>query len=132
MPTLDCPIPKDAWRVEHVARNGTPGNPHMDAWGAWVAKLLRMQELGDNWDGLGAPAPSRALIQSAIGLAHLLCEKGVEPPQIVAAGTDGSIDFGWQDDSGNYAAVEVIRPYFAEVMVIEPGKPARHWTLPTE
>jgi hypothetical protein len=81
---------------------------------------------------MGAIAPSPELVESALGLAYLLSAQRVDPPQTIVAGTDGSINFGWQDASGNYTEVEIVRPFLAEVMVIEPGKPARHWTLPTE
>jgi hypothetical protein len=38
----------------------------------------------------------------------------------------------WHAPDGTYCEVEIDRPLHAEVMVIEPGKPARFWTLPTE
>jgi hypothetical protein len=142
MPVLDCRIPTKEWVHEVNARNGVavaPGEkpaerPVEDAgpWESAVQKIVEFQHLGDAWDGLGARAPSRELLESAIGLAYLLCEKGMDPPHCVVPGPDGSVNFEWQDLDGTIAEVEIDRPLHAEVMVIEPGKPAEQWTLPTE
>jgi hypothetical protein len=138
MPTLSCTIPKEAWvnerggRHRAFARQADSAAEDAGPWEASVQKIVQMQHLGDDWDGLGALAPTRELLESAVRLAYVLCEKGVEPPQSVVAGLDGSVNFEWQDADGNYAEVEIVRPFFAEVMVLEPGRPAKHWTLPTE
>lgn len=136
---LECQIPKESWVSEAAAPNGKPTNDRPRpttqsavSWERAVQTIVEMHNLGDDWDGLGAIPPSRELLESALGLAHLLSDKGMEPPLTVVAGTDGSVNFGWQDADGGYAEVEVVRPFFAEVMVIEAGKPAKHWTLPTE
>jgi hypothetical protein len=142
MPVLDCPIAKEAWIHEVGERNGLSGPParypagkaDADAgpWEPAVRKIVEFQQLGDDWDGFGAKPPSRELLESAIGLAYTFYQKGVNPPQRVAPGVDGSVIFEWQEPDGTYADVEVVRPFFAEVMVIEPGQPAKHWILPTE
>lgn len=88
--------------------------------------------MGDDWDGCGAKAPSHELLASAVGLAHLFRDQGVPAPSRIVPGLDGIVLFEWQFPDGTYAEVEIVRPLFAEVMVIEPGKPAKHWTLPTE
>jgi hypothetical protein len=142
MPVLNCPIPKEDWVHEVGGRNGVsvpPGEhtarePVADAgpWEPTVQKIVEFRDLGDDWDGLGARAPSRELLESAIGLAYTFSQKGVDPPHVVVPGLDGSVSFEWQDPDGSYTEVEIVRPLYAEVMVIEPGKPARHWTLPTE
>jgi hypothetical protein len=85
-----------------------------------------------NWDGQGARAPSYDMLASAIGLAYTLYQQGVDPPNCVIPGVDGTVTFEWHDPDGTYTEVEIVRPLYAEVMMIEPGKPARHWTLPTE
>ena len=63
---------------------------------------------------------------------HVLDGSGVEPPSAVAPGLDGSVNFEWHAPDGTFCEVEVLRPFYAEVMLIEPGQPARHWTLPTD
>lgn len=147
MPSLlDCHIPEQAWLKEAGERNGTSttparlhgGNgdrreiPDAGRWGPVVVKIVEFQHLGDNWDGLNAVAPSRELLESAIGLAYLLSQMGMDPPIAVAPGLDGSVNFEWHAPDGTLCEIEIDRPFHAEVMLIEPGQPARHWTLPTE
>jgi hypothetical protein len=146
MPTLlERRIPKKAWLAEAGQRNGISGKPapsngtgdqsHTDDAGLWepaVEALMGFRKLGDNWDGQGARGPSADLLASAIALAYLLSDQEVDPPSRVVPGPEGSIIFEWQYLDGTYAEVEVIEPLYAEAMLIEPGQPAKHWTLPTE
>ena len=142
MPVFECPIPKADWVHEVGERNGAsvsrsehPAAKPIEDAGPWklaVQKISEFQHLGDDWDGLGAKAPSRELLASAIGLAYVLHEKGVDPPHRVAPGLDGSVNLEWQDPDGTIAEMEIDRPFHAEVMVIEPGWPPRFWSLPTE
>jgi hypothetical protein len=141
MPVFDCAIPKADWAHEVGERNGVAllpprrrgEKPIPDAgpWEPTVQKIVQFQHLGDNWDGLGAVAPSRELLESAIGLAYLFSERGVNPPHSVVPGLDGSVNFEWQDDDGMIAEVEIDRPLHAQVMLVEPGKAPRFWELPT-
>ena len=142
MPVLDRPIQKQNWARQTGAHNGIAGQvsqhrterPVEDAgpWAPAVRKIVEFQHLGDNWDGLGAPAPTRELLASAIGLAYMLYEDGVDPPHSVVPGLDGSVNFEWQDPDGTITEIEIDRPLHAEVMMMEPGKPPRFWTLPTD
>jgi hypothetical protein len=137
---LDCPIPEKAWHLETGARNGAPITErhfHKETasagpWEPAINSIITFQYLGDDWDGLGAKAPSSELLESAISLAYLLCDKGVPPPSRVVPGLEGEVLLEWQETDGTYTDVEIVRPFFAEVMLVEPGKPAKHWTLPTE
>jgi hypothetical protein len=143
---LDRTILKDDWLKEAGERNGTspaPARlhgsngeqkavPDAGPWEPAVQKMVTFQHLGDNWDGQGAQAPSYELLASAIGLAYMLHQKGVDPPNCVVPGVDDSVIFEWHDPDGTYTEVEIVRPLYAEVMMIERGKPAKHWTLPTE
>ncbi len=141
MSTLDCPVARNDW-IQEVQRNGISGEPRAqkvgeavaDAgpWEPVVRKLVHFQDLAHDWDGFGAQAPSREVLESAIGLAYVFSEKGVDPPTGVVHGVDGTVLFEWQFSDGTYAEVEIDGPMHAEVMLIEPGKPATHWTLPTE
>ena len=147
MPSLlDRPILEEDWLKEAGERNGTstaPARlqgvngeqkavPDAGPWEPAVQKMVTFQHLGDDWDGQGARAPSYEMLASAIGLAYTLYQQGVDPPNCVVPGVDGSVTFEWHDPDGTYTEVEIVRPFYAEVMMIEPGKPARHWTLPTE
>jgi len=142
MPVLDCRIPKEDWLCQVSERCAVSASPAQHAaqesvedarpWEPAIRKLVEFQCLGDDWDGFGAPAPSRELLESGIGLAGLLFKKGVHPPHRVVPGLEGSVNLEWQDPDGTIAEVEIDRPFHAEVMLIEPGQPARHWTLPTD
>ena len=61
---------------------------------------------------------------------RMLHQRGVEVPSRVVPGLEGSVVFEWQFPDGGHGEIEVVRPFLAEVMLLEPGKPARHWTLP--
>ena len=141
MSVLDCSIRKDSWAHGISVRNGVsaavvkpaehpgpPGGP----WTAVVEKIVTFQQLGNDWDGYGAEAPSGAVVESAVGLAYCFQENGVRPPQRVVPSPGGEIVFEWQEPDGTYTEVEIDAPLHAEVMVIEPGKPAKQWSLPTE
>ena len=140
MPVLDCLVPRAEWAHEVPERNGVLRSRPKDSadsadaglWEPAVQKIVEFQHLGDDWDGAGAKGPSLELLASAVGLAFVLCEKGVEPPHRVVPGIEGEVIFEWQFLDGTYADVEITRPLFAEVMMIEPSKPAKHWTLPSE
>jgi len=110
----------DAHAVRHQA----------DPWEKTIDEIAAMQHLGDNWDGLGAPAPSRELLESAVGLACLLQEAGTEVPSAVMQGLDGSVNFVWHGADGSYYELEIDRPLHADVVLLEPGKEPRHWELP--
>lgn len=143
---LDRPIQGDDWLKQTGQRNGTstvPARLHgvngeqqavADAgpWEPAVQKMVAFQHLGDDWDGQGARAPSEEMLKSAIGLAYTLHQQGVDPPSRVVPGPEGSVIFEWQDPDGTYTEVEVVGWLVAEVMLIEPGQPAKHWMLPTE
>ncbi len=142
MLVLNCPIPKADWIHQTGERNGVTVAPTdqsaekavVDAgpWEPAVQKIVEFQHLGDDWDGLGARAPSGELLESVIGLAYLFSERGVAPPHCVVPGLDGSVNLEWQDPDGTIAEVEIDRPFHAEVMVIVPGSPPRFWSLPTD
>src|SRR5262249_26086943 len=99
-------------------------------WDKLVQEIDGFHKLGDNWDGLGARAPSNELLDSAIGLTRLWYARDLVPPIRVLAGTAGTVVFEWQGDAGIYAEVEVDRPFHADVMLVQPGQPTKHWELP--
>lgn len=141
---MNCLVPRDVWAKAQPsgvsATNGVPRsaekptNDGSDAgtWQPTIRRIVDFQNLGNNWDGLGAEAPSPEVLQSAIGLAYCFMENGLSPPDAVVAGLDGSVSFEWQPADGSFIEVLVDAPLHAEGMIIEPGKPAQHWTLPTD
>jgi hypothetical protein len=142
MRVLGLPIQKKEWLRKVGRRNGVPFLPENDAaekavkdagpWEPVVQKIAEFHYLVDGWDGFGAKAPSPELVESAIALAWVFFENGVSPPHCVTTGVDGAVILEWQDPDGTVTEGEIVRPLYAEVMVIEPGKPAKQWTLPTE
>src|SRR3974377_538687 len=101
MPELDYSVPKSDWMQSARQWNGATisstrhsmAKKVADA-GAWepaVRKIVEFQHLGDDWDGQGGRAPSPELLESAIGLAYLLYERGVAPPDRVVSGVDASV-----------------------------------------
>lgn len=140
MTILEEPVAMQEWRAE-VARDGFfAARPESTAkviseagpWEPAVQKIVAFQHLEEDWDGFGAETPSRELLESAIGLAYLLREREVPPPSRVAPGVEGSVILEWQFSDGAYGIAEIVRPFFAEVMLLQPGQPPKHWTLPTE
>jgi hypothetical protein len=142
----DRPVREKDWLKEAGERNGTstaPARlhgvngehkaiPNAGLWEPAVQAMAAFQYLGDDWDGQGARAPSEEVLQSAIGLAYTLHKQGVDPPSRVVPGPEGSVIFEWQDAEGTYTEVEIVAWLVAEVMLIEPGQLAKHWTLPSE
>jgi hypothetical protein len=142
MPALiDCPIPQQDWLKETRSINGTALRSRTSRetedssavdWEEVIDEIVALQSLGDDWDGLGAIAPTPELLASAIGLATLLQKDGMDAPARAVAGTDGTVLLEWQAVDGSYCEVEVDRPFHADVMLVLPGQPAKHWELPTE
>jgi hypothetical protein len=138
MPVLDYPISKRDWDNEVGARNGVSTEldeqPVAEAgpWQPAIQKIIGFQHLEDDWDDSGAKAPSRELLDSAVALACALCKTGMEPPSRVVPGVTGTVLLEWQLPDGTYGEVEIVRPLFAEVMMIQPGRPPKLWTLPTD
>jgi hypothetical protein len=109
---LDRPLPKADWARQLGGRNGVsmPPAPHpaeesvanAGPWEPAVLEVVSYQHLGDNWDGYGAEAPSREVLESAIGLAYAYLQNGVEPPYRVSPGVAGSVIFEWQQPDGTY------------------------------
>jgi hypothetical protein len=138
MPVLDYPISKKEWDNEIGARNGVSTEceerPTTDArlWQPAIQEIIGFQDLEEDWDDNGAKAPSRELLDSAVALACAFCKTGMEPPSRVVPGVTGTVLLEWQLPDGTYGEVEIVRPLYAEVMMIQPGHPPKHWTLPTD
>jgi len=139
---LEESVPVEDWKRETVgAKNGRKAAINVAAasdsvesryWESIIDRIVEMQHLGEDWDGLGAKAPASELLESAIGLAYLLKGRGMTPPARVVASTAGTVIFEWQTGEGFYGEVEIDRPMHADVMMLQPGQPAQHWELPEE
>jgi len=127
------PILEHQWRAKqrtplHVPTNGTV--PSSDRWEAALNKLAGFRDLQEDWDGQGAHPPSSELVDSALGLAALIRERGMEPPTGVAPGPMGTLMLVCHGSNGTYCEIELERPFQAEVMFLQSGQAARHWMLP--
>jgi hypothetical protein len=141
---LEQPLPKADWHHEADASlsharaasgaNGANGRgaAETEHWRAMLAAVDRLRDLGDDWDGAGAERPSAELVDSARGLALVFQGRNLPAPSRVVASPEGSVILEWQFDDGTYAEVDVVRPFYAEVLWVAPGQPAKHWTLPTD
>jgi hypothetical protein len=100
-----------------------------DKWNERIDKLLEIRRLEDDWDGQGADAPSPALVDSAIVLAQILRQNGVETPCRVVAGVNGTVILEWQEGKDTYTEIEVVEPYKADGFRVAPGQEPEHWTI---
>jgi hypothetical protein len=101
-----------------------------DRWQAIINEVLELRNLGDDWDGLGAKAPSTALIESAVELAQTLQNYGFRLPCRAVPGPDGEILLEWQE-RGIYLEAEVCKPHTAEWMLVLADGTANHWVTPS-
>lgn len=118
----------DGWRSQERA-DAVPARS--DTWSQCRDELLAIRALDEDWDGQGAKAPSAALVDSAIQLAEILRQRGVDAPCRIVPGVNGTVIFEWQQD-GIYREMEVIKPCHAEILEMSPGQPPKHWTVPAE
>lgn len=136
MPVLES-IRHATWMDEISAHDGIAGGTPIESqhdagpWQSTLRTIVNFQHLGDDWDGFGAEPPARPVLASAIGLAYCLFDNGVAPPDRVVPGVNGTVIFEWQEANGTYTVIEVDAYLHAEVVVNEPGKPSKQWSLPT-
>jgi hypothetical protein len=93
-----------------------------DLWKQRIDDLLDVRRMEDDWDGLGAPAPSVALVDSALQLVQIMKDNCFQAPCRVVAGLTGTVLFEWQSQGGAYLELEVTRPQQAEWTCMIPGK----------
>jgi hypothetical protein len=94
--------------------------PNEREWDARMAHLKAFRSLEDDWDGDGALAPGPDLADGAISLAQSLQKQGIEPPDRVIAGVNGTIYFEWYGSDGYYE-IEVHSPTDAEARWVRNG-----------
>jgi hypothetical protein len=102
-----------------------------DRWDQTTGDLLRMLTLSNDWNGLGAEAPSREIVESSIRFAQGLRQTGCLSPSRVGAGPNGTILFEWQLEDV-YVEAEITKPFLAEWMILEPGLSPRNWEVTFE
>ena len=93
-------------------------------------KLEQIRSLRDNWDGEGAMAPGEGIVESTIALLSSLQNKnkyGLPPPTRIVASQAASIVIEWQLEHGEHLEAEILEPYRAEWMLVQPNHHPLHW-----
>jgi hypothetical protein len=117
--------PKDA------AYLASPEREQAMAWDQTIDELHSIMQLRDDWDGLGARAPSPALAVMALRVAESFRDRKMIPPGSVVASLGGTVVFEWQID-GFYTELEITGPYDAEVMMAAPRAASTHFSVTTQ
>jgi hypothetical protein len=95
-------------------------------WNTAIAKLHLMLSLQDDWDGMGADAPSKPIIISAIELvSQLSLRPDIVAPSRVAATPHGTVVLEWQQ-TAVYIEAEIVDPNTSEWMVVRDGESPTH------
>ena len=100
--------------------------------GGWVRVVRSLQALAslrDNWDGLGAIAPSLAVVRTAVDVAERQRDGEMGLPATAVATPAGTILFGWEEGQ-NYLEIEVISPTLVEWMTVDQNGIAEHGSIP--
>jgi hypothetical protein len=104
-------------------------SPGRQEWDKCMKDLEGISAYHNDWDGQGAEAPSSEIMDSAVNLAKLLHQQGIDPPSCVVPGVNGTVVFEWQGENGAYLEIEITAPDRADGCLIVPGKLTEHWTL---
>jgi hypothetical protein len=137
--TLDSPgqalsgysRPADPYLLTSVASIGL-AREWRDKWRMVVRALEPLRRLRDNWDGLGAAAPSAGVVDTAIDLASHLSRHDLPAPTTVAPTPAGTILFTWDNawDEAQYWELEIRTPNWLEWMQIDWDGAVTHGEFP--
>lgn len=86
-----------------------------------------MRQLHDDWDGEGAEAPRRSVVDSVVNLLSQLRAEGMPVPSRAVVSPGGSVVLEWQHAGGFYLEAEISEPYRVEWMQKRANGPAEHW-----
>jgi hypothetical protein len=96
-------------------------------WDRIIRKLHEMLTLRDDWDGMGAIAPPRDVVFSALDLAyHFRALEEFPAPTRVAPTPSGTIGLEWQQPSV-YTEAEILASSRSEWMQMKDGENPVHW-----
>ncbi len=98
-------------------------------WSTTIDSLLDIRDLPSDWDGNGAVAPPKDVVDSALHLAIHLKDRGMREPNGVVPGVNGTVIFDWQGTDKSYLEIEVSEPFHAEAIFIAPGRETQTWTF---
>src|SRR5687768_5020215 len=103
---------RDLLQLESVAVAQVHEWPRENEWDHIENAVRRLRDLHDDWDGMGAKAPSRALLDNSIDFLRYMNKDGNSAPVAVSATPLGYVMFEWHEP--DYLEVVLPRPYYAE------------------
>jgi hypothetical protein len=93
---------------------------------SWVQlelDLARIRDLGEDWDGFGAPAPDQAVLERASSFLRVLQERDASnPPSGVVLSPSGSVALEWLEGN-SFLRAEIEDSNDIEWMLSIPGQP---------
>jgi hypothetical protein len=113
-------------------------NREQEKWSRVVQRLEDLRSLRNDWDGLGALAPSTAIVRSAITLTNAFRREKWQAPSAAVATVAGTILFTWEKPHPflrpgmRYLEIEVSGPEQAELMIVTEDGKATHVDLNQE
>lgn len=103
-----------------VRDRGAAGPNDALSWAKQDACLSKMYQLEDGWDGEGARAPSRELVESVAELMRRHRESNRPAPSAIVPTPDGTIFIEWQNPP-EFASLEVRIPFEGEWLIEREG-----------
>lgn len=104
---------------------------HEDRWSQVIDDLLRLRQLGEDWDGQGASALDAVNVDSAIAWAqHMRRYAQAVPPTQVVPGVTGEVSLVWQglwQGKPFFLEAEISTPRQVEWMLAIPDQPTKQW-----
>lgn len=97
-------------------------------WAALNDDLKAIRQYPDDWDGFGAEAPDKTLVDEAINFLSILKNRDYSnPPFRVALAPSGSIAFEWQG-TVLLRLAKIRRHNTVEWTEMQLGQKNRHWS----
>jgi hypothetical protein len=97
-------------------------------WNRAREQLLEIRRLDDDWDGLGALAPNRKVVDSAVELLNEWRKTNPDfPPDRILAGPMGEVVIEWQYPGKWLLEIEVEQPGVAEIIEAQSGVIKKSW-----
>src|SRR5438445_7422673 len=119
-------LPQTTGEPEDVLGYLLQNQQRVEPWTRTFETLREIAVLTDDWDGLGAKAPSTELHNSAVEFAQTLQSLRYKPPSSVVPTPDGTLLFTWRGEFF-YRDAEITEAHRAEWMQIIPGQLPSHW-----
>jgi len=100
-----------------------PSRESVAGWKNCIDRLMVYRQHEEDWDGLGAPAISPEIVDSAVILAVQLRQFRVARPVFTVPTFQGSVSFQCQWPDTTTLDIELTEPYSAEIFLLSPTLP---------